>query len=49
MTTYSGSQILPGLTSRQTNSLEAALRLAPGDYREGLLRNIYSILGVSVS
>ena len=46
---YNGSTIFPNLTSRQLASLNAALRLAPGDYREGLLRNIYSLLGVADS
>lgn len=45
---YNGSTIFPGLTSRQTASLEAALRMIPdASMREGLLRNIYSLIGTA--
>ena len=50
MSNYNGSEIFPGLSVRQTASLEAALRMVPNaSMREGLLRNIYSLFGVAGS
>ncbi len=49
MPDYNGSTIFPNLTSRQLASLEAALRMVPSVYREGLLRNMYTLLGVADS
>jgi hypothetical protein len=45
MTDYTGQQMMPGVTDVQARAIEAATRMCPPEFHDGVLRGVAAALG----